>query len=43
MRVADLIAYVNHDIDDAVRAGVLTDSALPRSELLPAALWPASS
>ena len=31
MRVADLIAYVNHDIDDAVRAGVLTDSALPRS------------
>jgi dGTPase len=31
MRVADLIAYVNHDIDDAVRAGVLTDSALPRN------------
>ena len=30
MRVADLIAYVNHDIDDAVRAGVLTESALPR-------------
>ncbi len=29
MRVADLIAYVNHDIDDAVRAGVLTESALP--------------
>ena len=22
-RVADIIAYVNHDIDDAVRAGVL--------------------
>src|SRR5437016_5811730 len=30
MRVADLIAYVNHDIDDAVRAGVLKESELPR-------------
>ena len=30
MRVADLIAYVNHDIDDAVRAGVLTEAGLPR-------------
>src|SRR5262245_26239668 len=30
MRVADLIAYVNHDIDDAVRAGVLNESDLPR-------------
>src|SRR6185369_9409719 len=30
MRVADLIAYVNHDIDDAVRAGVLREEALPR-------------
>jgi dGTPase len=29
MRVADLIAYVNHDIDDAVRAGVLNESDLP--------------
>ena len=29
MRVADLIAYVNHDIDDAVRAGVLNDADLP--------------
>lgn len=28
-RVADIIAYVNHDIDDAVRAGVLQESALP--------------
>ena len=31
MRVADLIAYVNHDIDDAVRAGVLEEGALPRA------------
>src|SRR6185503_7628255 len=30
MRVADLIAYVNHDIDDAVRAGVLDATSLPR-------------
>ena len=30
MRVADLIAYVNHDIDDAVRAQVLRESDLPR-------------
>ncbi len=30
MRVADLIAYVNHDIDDAVRARVLKESDLPR-------------
>jgi len=28
-RVADIIAYVNHDIDDAVRAGVLKPEALP--------------
>jgi dGTPase len=30
MRVADLIAYVNHDIDDATRAGLLTAEDLPR-------------
>jgi dGTPase len=30
MRVADLIAYVNHDIDDAIRAGMLTEGDLPR-------------
>jgi dGTPase len=30
MRVADLIAYVNHDIDDAVRADVLKESDLPQ-------------
>jgi dGTPase len=28
-RVADIIAYVNHDIDDAVRAEVLDEAALP--------------
>src|SRR6188474_2536640 len=30
MRVADIIAYVNHDIDDATRAGLLTPEDLPR-------------
>lgn len=30
MRVADLIAYVNHDIDDATRAGLLNPADLPR-------------
>ena len=30
MRVADIIAYVNHDIDDAARAGLLTADDLPR-------------
>ena len=28
-RVADIIAYVNHDIDDAVRAGILEPERLP--------------
>jgi dGTPase len=28
-RVADIIAYVNHDIDDAVRAGLFREEALP--------------
>ncbi|HJU43217.1 MAG TPA: deoxyguanosinetriphosphate triphosphohydrolase [Vicinamibacterales bacterium] len=29
-RVADIVAYVNHDIDDAVRAGILSEPALPK-------------
>src|SRR5579875_2668930 len=29
VRIADRIAYINHDIDDSVRAGVLTESDLP--------------
>jgi len=31
IRVADLIAYVNHDIDDAVRAGMLNAADLPKA------------
>ncbi len=30
VRIADRIAYINHDIDDAVRAGVLTEDDIPR-------------
>ncbi|MCI2046099.1 MAG: deoxyguanosinetriphosphate triphosphohydrolase [Faecalibacterium sp.] len=30
VRYADQIAYVNHDIEDAIRAGVLNESMLPR-------------
>jgi dGTPase len=33
MRVADLIAYVNHDIDDATRAGLLKPEDLPREHV----------
>ena len=29
VRVADRIAYINHDIDDALRAGVLKESDIP--------------
>ncbi len=29
VKTADRIAYINHDIDDAVRAGVLLDSDIP--------------
>ena len=31
VRLSDRIAYVNHDIDDAVRAGILTNGEIPRS------------
>jgi dGTPase len=32
-RVADIVAYVNHDVDDAVRAGILREDALPERAL----------
>ena len=31
VRRSDQIAYVNHDIDDAIRAGILTNDDLPRA------------
>jgi len=33
VRVVDRIAYINHDIDDAIRAGVLRFEDLPREEV----------
>src|SRR5687767_6617369 len=33
VRLVDRIAYINHDIDDAVRAGVLALEQLPREEV----------
>ncbi|MCF0137612.1 MAG: deoxyguanosinetriphosphate triphosphohydrolase, partial [Oscillospiraceae bacterium] len=29
VRLADRIAYINHDLDDAVRAGILTNDRVP--------------
>ena len=29
-RLADIIAYINHDIDDAIRGGVISQNDLPR-------------
>ncbi|MGI8866268.1 MAG: deoxyguanosinetriphosphate triphosphohydrolase [Rubrobacteraceae bacterium] len=33
VRIADRIAYVNHDVDDALRAGVVLQEDLPRKPL----------
>ena len=33
VHLADRIAYVNHDIDDAVRAGILSPEQLPRAAI----------
>ena len=30
VRISDIIAYVNHDIDDGIRAGVLTENEIPK-------------
>lgn len=30
VRVSDRIAYINHDIDDAIRAGVLSENDIPK-------------
>ena len=40
MRVADLIAYVNHDIDDAMRAGLFATEDLPRDPVAVARATP---
>jgi dGTPase len=33
VRIVDRVAYINHDIDDAVRYGLLTDADLPHDEI----------
>jgi dGTPase len=30
VRISDIIAYVNHDIDDGIRAGLLTENDVPK-------------
>src|SRR5215211_4905407 len=30
VRISDIIAYVNHDIDDGIRAGIIAESDLPQ-------------
>jgi dGTPase len=33
VRIVDRVAYINHDIDDAVRAGILSADDLPQEEI----------
>lgn len=33
VRLVDRVAYINHDIDDAVRAGIITTADLPGAEI----------
>lgn len=40
VRIADRIAYINHDIDDALRAGILSQDELPRGPIEALGLYP---
>ena len=33
VRIVDRVAYINHDIDDAIRAGILAQEDLPQEEI----------
>ena len=33
VRIVDRVAYINHDIDDAIRYGILEEGDLPREEI----------
>ena len=33
VRIVDRVAYINHDIDDAIRHGILGEAELPRAEI----------
>ena len=41
VRVADVVAYVNHDLDDALRAGVIKDKDIPTHLVQTLGKWPA--
>lgn len=41
LRIVDRVAYINHDIDDAVRAGILAEGDLPTDQI--AMLGPSGS
>jgi len=42
VRISDVIAYVNHDIDDALRAGVLREKDIPAELVKLLGRWPAT-
>jgi dGTPase len=42
VRVSDVIAYVNHDIDDAIRAGIIKDEDIPSALVKKLGKWHAS-
>ena len=42
VRVSDVIAYVNHDSDDAVRAGIISDQDIPTHLIRILGKWPAT-
>jgi len=33
VKISDMVAYINHDIGDAIRAGILTEQDLPREAI----------
>jgi dGTPase len=41
VRVSDVIAYVNHDTDDALRAGIIKENDVPRHLVKTLGRWPA--
>ena len=42
VRVSDVVAYVNHDIDDALRAGIIKDEDIPASLVKVLGKWHAT-
>jgi len=42
VRVSDIIAYVNHDIDDALRAGIIKEDDIPPHLVKALGKWPAA-